>query len=253
MNRLSDRLMTIGGLVAPGESMADIGTDHGYLPLFLLNEGISPKAIATDVSLGSVRKAENNYKEINPDEDPEGYLTPEIRWGNGLEPIGYSEVDDIVIAGMGGQTIIEILDWDIHKTRSYKKLILHPTNNGGRVRFYLINKGFSIITDRVVREKSKFAEIIEAIPSQEIKSRLTSTMLSNMEKDFTFYDYPESILNSDREILVDYLKSKINEESKVIEHIKKNQEENQGTISACQYREKRIERLERLLKEVEAK
>ena len=248
--KLSDRLMTIAGLVKQGETMADIGTDHGYLPLFLLNEGISPRAIATDISLGSVKKAENNYLEINPEGDLEGAITPELRWGDGLKPIKEGEVDTIVMAGMGGLTIAEILDWDLEKSHSYKRLILHPTNNGGRLRFYLVNKGFSIESESIVREKSKFAEIIEAIPAAGNKSLLTFNMLKNMEKDFTDYDYPKSILKGEKEVLKDYLLYKISEEKKVMEQIQEKRKDEALEIQAYQYRKNRVDRLENLLKEL---
>ena len=251
IHKLSDRLLTIAGLVKQGETMADIGTDHGYVPLFLLNEGVSPRAIATDVSLGSVKKAENNYLEINPDEDPEGPLTPELRWGDGLKPIGKSEVDTIVMAGMGGLSIVEILDWDLEKSKSFKRLILHPTNNGGRLRFYLINKGFIIKSESIVREKSKFAEIIEAIPSTSTKSMLTFTMLKNMDMDFTAYDYPRSIISGEMQVVKDYLECKINEEKKVMQQIEKEREGEVAEIQAYRYRSRRVERLENLLKELD--
>ena len=143
---LTDRLMAMASQVEPGESLADIGTDHGYLPMYLYMEGISPKVIMADVSKGSLNKAKQNCKEICPD----GKF--DFRLGNGLKVIKRGEVDNVAIAGMGGVLITEILGKDMGKTKTFKKLILQPRTAQGRLRFWLIKKGFDIVEEQLVRE-----------------------------------------------------------------------------------------------------
>ena len=142
---LSERLQEMANNIDKGEKVADIGTDHGYLPLYLYERGISPVVILTDVSKGSLDKAIENFTKLigNKDYDlgsksgsePDSKLdsksdskpgmdgpneitasNPSFRLGDGLEPLEYGEVDAITIPGMGGLLMTEIMDWDFSKT-----------------------------------------------------------------------------------------------------------------------------------------
>lgn len=157
---LTERLMAMANQVEKGESVADIGTDHGYLPMYLYNEGISPKVIMADISKGSLNKAKQNCREMYPNEKFD------FRLGYGLKVIKRSEVDDIVIAGMGGVLISDILGKDMGKSKTFKKLILQPRTAQGRLRFWLIRKGFDIVEEQLVREGRFICEIITAVPGE---------------------------------------------------------------------------------------
>ena len=127
MIKLSERLECIANRIDKGETVADIGTDHGYLPIYLWENKISPKVIMADISKGSLQKAKDNCKLSQPDFDFD------CRLGDGLEVLKPHEVDTVVMAGMGALLIIEMLEWDIIKTRTYKKFILQPRNNLGEL------------------------------------------------------------------------------------------------------------------------
>ena len=157
---LTDRLMAMANEVEPGESIADIGTDHGYLPMYLHEQGISPKVIMADVSKGSLNKAKENCREYFPLEKFD------FRLGYGLKVIKRGEVDDIIIAGMGGVLISDILGKDMGKSKTFKKLILQPRTAQGRLRFWLIRKGFDIVNEQLVREGRFICEIITAVPGE---------------------------------------------------------------------------------------
>ena len=100
---MKERLKIIADSVNRGESMADIGTDHGFLPIFLLNEGICERAIATDISEAAIAKT----REYSTDALKRGNLS--LRCGSGIEVLEKGEVDIVVIAGMGGVLIAQIL------------------------------------------------------------------------------------------------------------------------------------------------
>ena len=157
---LTNRLMAMAEQIEKGESVADIGTDHGYLPMYLVKEEISPKVILADVSKGSLNKARNNIKEYMPG------VKFDLRLGNGLKVIKKEEVDDIVIAGMGGVLITEILGKDLSKTKKFKKLILQPRTAQGRLRHWLVKKGFRIEVEQLVREGRFICEVITAVPGE---------------------------------------------------------------------------------------
>lgn len=163
---LTERLMAMANQVEKGESVADIGTDHGYLPMYLFKEGISPKVIMADISKGSLNKAKQNCREMYPNEKFD------FRLGYGLKVIKRGEVDDIVIAGMGGVLISDILGKDMGKSKTFKKLILQPRTAQGRLRFWLIRKGFDIVEEQLIREGRFICEIITAVsgePKEEMK------------------------------------------------------------------------------------
>jgi len=155
MTKLTDRLQLMADNITKGQTMADIGTDHGFLPLYLYENGICPKVILADVSAGSLDKAKENCGEN------EAF---DYRLGDGLKVLEYGEVDAVAIAGMGGRLMCKILGVDIQKIKSYKKFILQPRNGQGELRKWLIDNGFYITRELLVREGKFICEIIVAEP-----------------------------------------------------------------------------------------
>ncbi len=158
MIKLSERLQKISDFIEPGESVADIGTDHGFLPIALWEQGKSPHVILSDINSGPLEKARFNINRYFPEKQFD------IRIGNGIRTIQPAEVDNIVIAGMGGLLIAEILGDDLEKTKSYRKLILQPRNSQNRLRAWLLENGFEILDEALVRERKYLCEIILAVP-----------------------------------------------------------------------------------------
>ena len=140
--RISRRLYKIAEKVSQGESAADIGTDHGYVPMLLVRNGVSTHVIMSDISDGSLAKAIETFELTGLNADPDCFRT-----GDGLETIKKGEVDDIIIAGLGGFTIIDILSADTDKSRSYRKLILQPRKHSGSLRHFLYTRGWDIIDE----------------------------------------------------------------------------------------------------------
>lgn len=159
MIKLSDRLQTIANRINRGETMADIGTDHGFLPIYLIQNNISPRVIMADVSEPSLMKAKHNF-------DAEGDIDGEkvdFRVGDGLSVLANAEVDTIVIAGMGGKLIRDIMAADMSLTCSFKKFILQPRIGQGHLIRWLIENNFLIISEDLVREGKFIPEIITAV------------------------------------------------------------------------------------------
>ena len=161
MEKLSDRLQMIADNIRKGETMADIGTDHGFLPIYLLKNGISPRVIMSDVNRGPLARAKENYCEaFGTDVIGDAADNADFRLGSGLETLGVGEVDDIVIAGMGGKLIVEILMTDFKKTASFKRIILQPRNGLGHLRSYLNAAGFRIEKELLVREVDNICNVL---------------------------------------------------------------------------------------------
>ena len=158
--RLSKRIYKISEMIAPGETVADIGTDHGYVPMILIRDGVSPHAIMSDISEGSLAKAKKTFKACKlPAEDDD------FRVGDGLRTLSRGEVDAVIIAGLGGHTIVDILSADEDKSKSFAKLVLQPRKHSGSLRYYLYTHGWDISEDTLASEGKFECEIIVATPS----------------------------------------------------------------------------------------
>ena len=154
MIKLSKRLRAIVNFCDKNKIIADIGTDHGFVPNFLYEEDINRKIIATDISLNSLNKA-IEFSELRGNKGKIEHIVC-----NGLEKI--PPVDQIIIAGMGGILISKILDRDFEKARQAEKLILQPMQQVDYLRKFLYDKGFKILDEKIVFEDNKFFHIMVA-------------------------------------------------------------------------------------------
>ena len=156
--KLSIRLQAIADMVPYGARVADIGTDHAYLPLYLMKRGNIPFVVAGEVNRGPYHSAQKMLTKM-------GYSEKiSLRFGNGLEVVGNGEVDTVVIAGMGGSTMIDILSAQPQVTKSLKRLILQPMTASGSVRRWLAENGWMIQRETLAQEDHILYEIILAEP-----------------------------------------------------------------------------------------
>ena len=163
MRKLSDRLYTVSTLVPNGARVADIGTDHGHLPIYLIKNEISPYCIASDIRENPLNNARANIEKT-------GTKNIDTRLGAGLDTVSPDEVDCVVVAGMGGEVIAEILD-DAKWTRNEKyTFIFQPMTSADALRKYLCEKGFFIESETAVEENRKIYTVIKARFSSEVFS-----------------------------------------------------------------------------------
>ena len=154
--KLTDRLLKIASLVTKGKKIADIGTDHGYIPVHLLNEGNIDFAILADVNKGPLENARKEVRHNNLIDKVD------LRLGSGIEVLKKGEVDEVIIAGMGGILISELLEANIEVAQSTEKFILQPMQAQKELRKYLLNNGYEILDEVLVREDFRIYEIIVA-------------------------------------------------------------------------------------------
>lgn len=159
---LSFRLNKIAEKVTKNSIIADIGTDHAYIPIFLYKNNKIKSAIACDISKGSLQKAKDNIFKHNLQENIQ------TRIGNGLEKITIQDnIDTIIIAGMGGMLMIDILKKGYNIVESAKELILQPQKDIDKVREYLHKNNLKIIDDEMLKDDGKYYTIIKAIKGKE--------------------------------------------------------------------------------------
>ncbi len=150
---LKGRLLEIYNLCPKCNVLADIGTDHGFLPVETVKSGKAKKAIACDISEGSLKKADKNVRFSGLSDKID------VRLGGGLSPLEQGEADCIVIAGMGGLLISSILKEGFDKIKS-AKLILQPMSSVSDMRHELLSSGFCITDEAMVREDRRFYNIV---------------------------------------------------------------------------------------------
>lgn len=156
MVSLDKRLSMVASMVRRGSRVADIGTDHAYLPVYLVQNGVCPSGIAADIGEGPLEAARHTVTEAG--------LTDKIalRLGDGLSPVSPDEADDIVIAGMGGETIVEILSAADWVKNARLRLICQPMTRAEELRRWLLTNGFSVAEERLVKDGHRLYPVMTA-------------------------------------------------------------------------------------------
>lgn len=155
--KLSKRLQAVADYVTKGSSLADIGTDHAYIPIYLFQQNIIAKAFALDINRGPVTRAEFNIASYGIGQ----YI--ETRVSDGMENLQPGEADSAVIAGMGGQLIVKILSAHPHITDKIKEFIIQPQSEIAFVRRYLRDHNFYISDESMVLEEGKYYTILYVV------------------------------------------------------------------------------------------
>ncbi len=148
---LDGRLSTAASFVREGAVVCDVGTDHAYLPLYLLSSGIAKFAIASDINRGPLDSARKNALKYGLAEKMSFTLA------NGLSglPLGEFGVDDIIICGMGGELIAEILSASEYTRKVGVRLILQPMSYPERLREFLAKNGYCILDEKLCEAAGK--------------------------------------------------------------------------------------------------
>ncbi|MBP1914803.1 tRNA (adenine(22)-N(1))-methyltransferase [Lederbergia galactosidilytica] len=233
IEKLSKRLETVVSYIKPNMKIADIGSDHAYLPCFAVKNGIASYAIAGEVVEGPYQSALNQVEAAQ--------LTEKIsvRKGNGLEVLrNEDQIDCIVIAGMGGSLITEILEAQKQKLASVSRLILQPNIAAEKVRKWLYEEKWQLVDEQLIEEEGKFYEILVAEPGNPTLPYI------DLSKEFLLGPFLLKQRN-------DHFKQKWNAELKIWEKVLQElnkAEENQATEAKKQALLRKIEMVREELK-----
>lgn len=167
--KMSERLIAIASMLGDGEgqgafladrisndksadklTVADVGCDHGYVSIFLIQSGIAQKAIAMDVRKGPLAGAEENIREYGLES------VIETRLSDGLKGLSKGDAEAIVIAGMGGKLMIRILKEGNPVSLGIKRAVLQPQSDMDEFRDYLRKNGFHILDEQVIYDEGKY-------------------------------------------------------------------------------------------------
>lgn len=199
---LSERLMHIIDFIPQSTCLADIGTDHGFIPIYAILNSITEYAIASDINPGPVKVAKKNITKHG--------LSDKIqtRIGPGLSTLKASEAETIVIAGMGGILIADIIEENIKIARSASTLILQPVQYPEVLRKYLLTSNFNIIDEDIVKDENKYYYIIKAI----------SEPAKEYEKDAYYYT-GKKLVEKGNPLLKEYLNYKISSIKSILDNL----------------------------------
>ncbi len=204
---MSRRMQKLASLVTEGNRLADVGTDHGYIPIALVQAGKIPSAIAMDVNRGPLARAEAHIREA-------GLATYiETRLSDGLRELGAEDADTVLIAGMGGMLILRILTEGIPHLSGVEELILQPQSDVYRVRDWLQKHGYRVETEELVEEDGKYYPMMRAVRGQERR----------MEQAELYYGKAE--VQRSPEVLRSYLETKLQEGQRILLKLEANGKE----------------------------
>ena len=219
--KLSERLEMVLSFVEPGESAADVGTDHGHVPVELVRRGIVKKAAAMDVRKGPLSRAAENIALAG--------LSEKIatRLSDGVAKLLPGEADSVVIAGMGGELMLRILRDGAHVRNSVKHYILSPQSELSVFRHGLEELGFSIVEEEMLLDEGKYYVILHVSPG---------TMHYEHEYE---YRYGADLIRKQDPVLKEFLERELAQGEELLAHLGRS-----GTDGARKRAESLINELE---------
>ena len=197
---LSKRLQAVADMVDKGSKIADVGTDHGFVPIYLVGSGKVNQAIAMDVRKGPLDRARQNVAEYGLEDKIM------LRLSDGLEKLSQGEADEMICAGMGGPLMVKILEEGNPREKRLKYLILEPQSDILCFRKYLRKNGYSIISEKFIEEDGKYYPVIKAECSDlsckenlsEIYEKAADFLMTNLQKNGRETSFEQAVRICDR-------------------------------------------------------
>ena len=218
---LSNRMQALTDMVTPGTVITDVGCDHGFVSVYLVQKGLSPRVIAMDVRSGPLERAREHIREYGLQD------RIETRLSDGLHGLKTGEANGMICAGMGGPLMEKILTEGREQAQGFAELILQPQSEIGKVRRFLNEHRLQIIEENMVEEDGKFYPMMKVIHGE--------------KEEYTVceYTYGKCLLKQRHPVLKKYL----DREMAIKEHVFGQLFKHQNSASAA-------ERMEELKQEI---
>lgn len=217
MIQLSKRLQAIADLVPHTEVVADVGTDHAYLPIFLIQAQICKKVLALDINKGPLQTASTNIHRYHCSN------MIETRLSDGLSSVTEDEVDGVIFAGMGGELMQRLLTQSQELVQKLDWCIVQPQSQIEKFRRYLIQEGYSIVKEDIVCEDDIYYPILmfQSIPTDQLWKTVE-------------YRYGKDLLENKHPVLYRLLKREIQGKERIIQHLSQKKTDVTHRISTLQ-------------------
>lgn len=155
MIELSKRMQSVADMIQPCDAVGDIGCDHAFVSIYLVEQHRAKRVIASDVRRGPITIAKRNIEAMNLSDQIE------IRMGDGLDTIVPGEVNAVVLAGMGGMLMIDILERGEEVVTRCDQLVLQPQSDIEKVRRYLAEKGYHLADEQMLIDAGKYYNLLD--------------------------------------------------------------------------------------------
>lgn len=155
MIELSKRMQSVADMIQPCDAVGDIGCDHAFVSIYLIEQYRTKRVIASDVRRGPIAIAKRNIEAMNLADQIE------IRMGDGLDTIVPGEVNAVVLAGMGGMLMIDILERGEEVVTRCDQLVLQPQSDIEKVRRYLAEKGYHLADEQMLIDAGKYYNLLD--------------------------------------------------------------------------------------------
>ena len=223
---LSQRLQAVADMVSVGNRVCDVGCDHGFVSIYLVEQGISPGVLAMDVRKGPLSAATEHVSERG--------LTSciETRLSDGLHNYNIGEADTLVCAGMGGRLMQRILSDERDKTDSFQEMVLQPQSDLEDFRWFLYQQGYHIAEENMIEEDGKFYPLMLVKKSEQTAP----------EPDRIACRYGPLLLQNQSQVLLRFLKRQERIYGEILESLQR-----KGLSDVK--RQQRFAEIEQLLKE----
>lgn len=215
---ISERLKAVTGMVTKGKKVADIGTDHGYVPIYLVENSICSKVYAMDINEGPLKIADKNIAIHGLSDKIETIQS------NGMEKLKDNMVDGAIISGMGGDLIVDILSRG-KNIKGINELVLSPHRRVDLVRKYLLENNWEIIDEKMLIDSGKYYTIIKAL-----KNDKKLHMYSDVE-----LKYGKMLLDNKDLVLKGYLEKEYLKFAEIFEKMKANKSDNMQEVENIIY------------------
>lgn len=229
--QLSKRLAAVAAFVSSGNRIADVGTDHGYIPIHLVKNNICPKAVAMDIRKGPLQRAQAHIREYGLED------RIETRLSDGTAALHIGEADTLVIAGMGGNVMIHILEDGYETIKNMHECILQPQSDIGKFRYYLQQRGYKTVAEDIVLEEDKYYPIIKVIPEAglDYNNRIPESTQQ------MFHLFGQLLLENRHPVLRQFLDKKLEKICKVMTQIQENADKGMQRLPELERQKLQIE------------
>jgi len=211
--KLTPRLKAIADWIQPGQKVGDVGSDHGYLMTYLVDQEIIKWGVASDINEGPVLNCKKTVASYGFEDQID------IRLGGGLLPYKMNEIESVVIAGMGGELIRDILIESDPIARKISHLYLQPMTGQDVLREWLLDHGYEIVKEKTVWEDNRCYEILHVRPG-EMDLRAQNPIEEKVLEDDLYFEVGLRMVHD--QAYADFIDKKINKYVHILRSIEKN-------------------------------
>ncbi len=219
---LSARMQALTDMVTPGNRVCDVGCDHGWVSVYLVQQGISPRVLAMDVRRGPLSRAQQHIRQRGL----EAYI--ETRLSDGVAALEAGEADTVLCAGMGGRLMQRILEEGREKLASVGELILQPQSELRAFRAYLRGAGYVTAAEDMVYEDGKYYPMMKAVPAAGERD------ISVTAEEQALWDcFGELLLAHGHPVLKQYLKAAEQSCGRILEQLEQGASDRERAALRC--------------------